>query len=117
MATYHIEPERATLHGHFSRDLPPVLTIDSGDTVVFRTLDAGWHLDRETKFSPMDRAKDSGHALCGPVAVRGAEPGMTLGIEIKSLVLGSWGWGGWLVAPSQQTFRAYYRGNCLSLGN
>ena len=45
MATYHIEPERATLHGHFSRDLPPVLTIDSGDTVVFRTLDAGWNLD------------------------------------------------------------------------
>ena len=94
MAIYTIEPERATLHGHFSRDLAPILTIDSGDTVVFRTLDAGWHLDRETKFSPLERAKDSGHALCGPVAVRGAEPGMTLAVEIKSIVPGTWGWGG-----------------------
>ena len=28
--------ERATLHGHFSRDLPPVLTIEPGDSVRFR---------------------------------------------------------------------------------
>ena len=40
MSTHRIEPERATLHGHFSRDLPPVLTIESGDTVRYRTLDA-----------------------------------------------------------------------------
>ena len=28
--------ERRTLHGHFSRDLEPVLSIDPGDTVRFR---------------------------------------------------------------------------------
>lgn len=107
MATYHIEPERRTLHGHFSRDLPPVLTIDSGDTVVFRTLDANWAVEPRTSprvedwprpFSPMEKGKDSGHALCGPVAIRGAEPGMTLAIEIHEIVPGSWGWngaGGW----------------------
>jgi acetamidase/formamidase len=94
MATHYIKPERTALHGHFSRDLSPILTIDSGDAVVFRTLDAGWHLDRETTFSPLDRVRDSGHALCGPVAIRGAEPGMTLRVEIKSIVLGNWGWGG-----------------------
>jgi acetamidase/formamidase len=99
MATYQIEPERATLHGHFSRDLPPVLTIESGDTVVFRTLDAGWNLESAQsgtarKFSPRDAVKDDGHALCGPVAVNGAEPGMTLAVEIKSITPGTWGWGG-----------------------
>ena len=45
MATYHIDPERRTLHGTFSRDLAPVLTIAPGDTVVYRTLDAGWGLE------------------------------------------------------------------------
>ena len=96
MALYKIEPERRTLHGKFSRDFEPVLTIDSGDTVVFRTLDAGWGLDGPTlprpKFQPHDPERDDGHALCGPVAIRGAEPGMTLAIEIKDIVPGSWGW-------------------------
>jgi len=32
--TYQLEPVRETLHGSFSRDYPPVLTIDSCDTMV-----------------------------------------------------------------------------------
>jgi len=107
MATYDIEPERATLHGHFSRDLPPAVTIDSGDTVVFRTLDANWaieprrsahHADWPATFQPRDPRMDDGHALCGPVAIRGAEPGMVLEIEIGAIVPADWGWtgaGGW----------------------
>jgi acetamidase/formamidase len=39
-----IEPGRKKLHGVFSRDLPPVLAVEAGDLVVFRTLDAGWGL-------------------------------------------------------------------------
>lgn len=105
MAVHHVEAERRTLHGHFSRDLAPVLTIDPGDTVVFRTLDAGWGLEPTAEgggpgrtFEPRDPERDAGHALCGPVAVRGAEPGMTLAIEIGELRTGTWGWtvaGGW----------------------
>jgi acetamidase/formamidase len=107
MAIHSIEPERRTLHGHFSRDLPPCLTIDSGDTVVFRTLDARWTVGLSAsgkwdtnapQFSPIDPQLDSGHALCGPVAIRGAKPGMTLEIQIKDIVPGDWGWtfaGGW----------------------
>ena len=34
--------ERRTLHGHFSRDLAPVLTIDPGDRCRFATPNAGW---------------------------------------------------------------------------
>ena len=107
MNTYHIEPERRTLHGHFSRDLPPVLTIEPGDTVVYRTLEAGWGLEPRDparpdvsprRFEPRNPETDSGHALCGPIAIRGAEPGMTLAVEIKEIRPGTWGWngaGGW----------------------
>lgn len=106
MALHVIEPERQTLHGHFSRDLPPVLTVDSGDMVRYRLLDAGWHLDdgigdgtaEAPKFGPRLPELDAGHALCGPVAIRGAEPGMTLEIEIGELRTGPYGWtvaGGW----------------------
>lgn len=105
IATHVIEPSRQTLHGHFSRDLSPILTIDSGETVVYRTLDAGWgleapHLDGSphSKFEPRDAELDRGHAMCGPIAIRGAEPGMTLEIEIGELRTGPYGFngaGGW----------------------
>ncbi len=98
MAFYTIEPERATLHGSFSREFPPVVTIDSGDTVRFRTLDVGWGLEPHTApgvprrtFEPRIEGRDSGHALCGPVAIRGAEPGMTLEVRIDAIRPGTWG--------------------------
>jgi acetamidase/formamidase len=102
-----IEPVREALHGHFSRELLPVLTIAPGDTVRFRTLDAGWNLeqrrsvryeDHPPKFEPRDPELDAGHALCGPVAIQGAEPGMALAVRIDDLRVGTWGWtaaGGW----------------------
>lgn len=105
MATYNIESERRTLHGHFSRDLPPVLTIASGDTVIFKTLDAGWGLEPPTArrnahlmFEPRDAVLDKGPALCGPVEIRGAQPGMTLEVDIRDVRPGSFGFtyaGGW----------------------
>ena len=45
MALHEIPLERRTLHGHFSRDLEPVLAIDPGDSIAFATLDAGWGLE------------------------------------------------------------------------
>jgi acetamidase/formamidase len=104
MTLHTIEPERRTLHGYFSRDIQPVLTIDPGDTVRFRTLDAGWSLGPSTKpdeprpeFQPRTE-DDDGHALCGPVFIRGAKPGMTLSVHIDEIRVGSYGWtgaGGW----------------------
>jgi acetamidase/formamidase len=97
-ALHALEPERATLHGHFSRDLAPVLEIDSGDTVRFRTLDVAWGLEsfaallegRERRTFPgRVSPQDDGHALVGPVAIRGARAGMTLEIAIGALVPGA----------------------------
>src|SRR5215208_52309 len=105
MAIHKIEPNENTLHGFFSRDLPPVLTIDSGDTVHFTTLEADWGLEnfKVSTFDP-DAAPPArrlattkvegprGHALCGPVAIRGAEAGMTLAVSVKKIRTGTWGW-------------------------
>ena len=107
MALYEIAPERRTLHGKFSRAWEPVLTVESGDTVRFQILDAGWSIEPRTsavpaerprKFEPRLPDRDEGHALCGPVFIEGAEPGMTLEVQVGEIRPGSWGWscaGGW----------------------
>ena len=99
MANHRIESVQETLHGYFSRDRASILTIDPGDTVVYRTLDAGWNLfdqpvpvKERKRFEPRDKEKNPGHALCGPIAIRGAEPGMVLEIIIKEIQPGKWGW-------------------------
>src|SRR5439155_5964607 len=99
MAFHVVEPIRANLHGHFSAELPPVLTVASGDTIRFRTLDGGWGLEpprldgsQRRLVEPRDPQLDAGHALCGPVAVLGAEPGMVLEVGIEAVDPGSGGW-------------------------
>lgn len=96
MTTYSIEPDHETLHGYFSRDLAPVLTIESGDTVIFRTLDAGWGLEPppppRKKFELEDKGRMNGHALCGPIYFNGAKQGMTLEVQINEVVPGDYGY-------------------------
>ena len=41
MARHHLDPAPRALHGFFSRELAPALTIESGDVVSFQTLDSG----------------------------------------------------------------------------
>ena len=105
MADHSITSERASLHGDFDAARPPCLTIDPGDRVTMSTLEAGWRLepspddtDTVPTFKPRDPDRDGGHALCGPIAVRDAQPGMTLAVHIDEVVPGSWGRtpvGGW----------------------
>jgi acetamidase/formamidase len=83
--------ERANLHGHFSRDLAPALTIDPGDSVRFATPNAGWSLDSGELFEPRSSPEDDGHALAGPIEVRGAREDETLVVRIDEVVPGPWG--------------------------
>jgi acetamidase/formamidase len=102
---HEIPLERRTLHGHFSSDLEPVLTIDPGDTIAFSTIDAGWGLEparpgstERQRFEPRDPKLDEGHPLIGPVEVRGATTGQTLAVRIDEVRVGSFGFtdaGGW----------------------
>ena len=95
---HHLEPGPATLHDHFSAALPAVLTVDPGDVVRIRTLDAGWGLEPFTRFEPPRRRHpvpegyDGGHALVGPIHVRGARPGTTLAVHVRNVRPGGWGY-------------------------
>jgi acetamidase/formamidase len=101
VAHHEIPLERRTLHGHFSRDLDPILTVDSGDSVGFACLNAGWRGASGERFDerlPEGDERDAGHALIGPIEVRGARAGGTLEVQIDEVRIGMWGVtdaGGW----------------------
>jgi acetamidase/formamidase len=97
--THVLEPDEHTLHGDFSVDREPVLTVEPGDSVRARTLESGWSTQpftgadadyRHRSRHPAYR-ESFGHALVGPIAVRGARPGMTLAVRITDVVPGGWG--------------------------
>jgi acetamidase/formamidase len=98
MALHEIPLERRTLHGHFSRELEPILTVDSGDSVAFACLNAGWRTAEHELFPDRDDELDAGHALIGPIEVRGARAGQTLAVGIDEVRIGVGGVtqaGGW----------------------
>jgi acetamidase/formamidase len=96
---HEIPLERRTLHGHFSCDLEPILTVDSGDSIAFSCLNAGWRTaEHETYPERREGELDAGHALIGPIEVRGARAGQTLAVGIDEVRVGSGGVtqaGGW----------------------
>ncbi len=98
---HEIPLERRTLHGHFSRDLEPILSVEPGDSIAFSCLNAGWRdmsRDRFELRAPDGDELDAGHALIGPVEVRGARVGQTLEVGIDEVRIGPWGvthGGGW----------------------
>jgi acetamidase/formamidase len=95
MTTHRLEAALDTVTDVFSRDLPPVLTIDPGDTLVVRTLDASGHLRRQPGPgvpSPMLMGDGRrGHCLVGPIAVRNTDQGMMLAVHLLSLRPDDWG--------------------------
>ncbi|HZZ95604.1 MAG TPA: acetamidase/formamidase family protein [Jatrophihabitantaceae bacterium] len=94
---WSIEARGSALHGVFDRAISPVLTIEAGDTVRAETLDAWWSAGPYTGGAPDERARvpehtaDAGHALTGPIAIRGAVPGRTLAVRIDSVTPGTYG--------------------------
>jgi acetamidase/formamidase len=83
--------DRRTLHGHFSRELEPVLEIDPGDSVQLAVPNAGWYLDSGERLEPRASPEDDGHPLAGPVLVRGALAGQTLAVRVDEVTPGPWG--------------------------
>jgi acetamidase/formamidase len=83
--------ERRTLHGHFSRDLPAVTALEPGDSVAFSCPNAGWRISANETFEPRNEQLDAGHALIGPIEVRGARAGKTLVVRIDEVRPGRFG--------------------------
>jgi acetamidase/formamidase len=87
---HEIPLAEATLHGYFSSALPPVLSVDPGDSVRFEALNGGWRREPDVEVE-RDRELHAGHALTGPVEVRGARADQTLVVRIDEVVPGPWG--------------------------
>lgn len=92
MATHHLDDTQP--HAFWDNTLPPRLHIQSGDTVVFETLEASAGQIRPDSPSEVVSSLDFAyiHPLTGPVYVDGAEPGDALEVEIVSIKHKGWGW-------------------------
>ncbi len=92
MATFTLKKEQKTFS--FSAANPPVLEIDSGDTVTFETGDAAY--ERLSKGESVEAiGLGNFNAVTGPVVVRGAQPGDALKIEILDVQV-TRAWSVWL---------------------
>jgi acetamidase/formamidase len=101
-ATYELQATpRTVAWGNYDAAAKPVLTIRSGDTVVFHTLltsspsalekagvaPAQVEQSLRTVFDQVHDRGPGGHILTGPVAIEGAEPGDVLEIRIRRIDL------------------------------
>ncbi|MBN8899968.1 MAG: acetamidase/formamidase family protein [Rhodospirillales bacterium] len=107
MATHTLNASPETVRwGTFDAAYPPLLTIQSGDTVTLQCVSgapevmppAGSGLAIPPELAAIHRAnipRAGGHILTGPVAVAGAAPGDMLEVRIDKIDLGNdWGYCG-----------------------
>jgi acetamidase/formamidase len=74
--------------GWFSRDYEPVVSVAPGESVSFHAFNAGWSWDADVE---PERPEGAGHALYGPVEVRGARAGQALVVRFDEIVPRDWG--------------------------
>jgi acetamidase/formamidase len=91
MALHELPCEPWALHGHFSPELEPVLSVDPGDTVVIATPNHAWDVEPDERLQARSPDVDTGHALAGPIEVRGAKAGQTLVVRIEEVRPAHWG--------------------------
>ena len=96
MTRHRLDPTPATTADVFSRDVRPALTVNPGDVIVLRSLNASGYLEPQTfpgeKVPTIASTKRSGHCLTGPIAIRGAVPGDVLAVRFVSLRPDTWGY-------------------------
>jgi acetamidase/formamidase len=108
MTQHRIDAGADTVHwGYFDASLPPVLTIDSGDTVTISTVSGAPDVMPPPPLAipPSLRAvqeavpnKLPGHMCTGPIAIRGAKAGQVLEVRIDAIEL-HYDWGYTFAAP------------------
>jgi acetamidase/formamidase len=100
--THQLKPTPKTVAwGYYDAATPPVLRIQSGDTVEVHTLITSSPAALERVFVPSDQIEQAlkdifkevtdkgpgGHILTGPIFVEGAEAGDTLEVRVKTVQL------------------------------
>lgn len=97
--THVVECDKKTARlGVFDANLPPILTVESGDTISFpntwshflNELQPGVPVDTLARLRRENPGKGP-HTIIGPIAVRDAEPGDVLEIRYKKLEPFTWG--------------------------
>jgi acetamidase/formamidase len=106
--SHRLDAGAKTIHwGYFDATLPPILTIDSGDTVTISTVSGGRDVMPPPPLVVPAALKDvqdhhhpklPGHMCTGPVAVRGLKLGQVLEVRIKQIEL-HYDWGYTLSRP------------------
>ena len=107
MALHYLAPTPTTVRfGMFDASYPPVMTVNSGDTVVLECVSGGTESMPPSEMGlPIPPALQAiqaanlprmgGHILTGPVAVHGAEPGDMLEVHVDKIEFGAeWGFCG-----------------------
>lgn len=83
---------------HYDPELAPVLTVAPGETVVVETLDAraGAVYDRPVgSLFELPRPPAGGsNPITGPIAIRGAQPGDALVVDVQTIDVADHGWTG-----------------------
>jgi acetamidase/formamidase len=103
MTRHRLDAAPETVHwGFFDAALPPILTVDDGDTVVMSTVSGGPDVLPGAAFTIRPAltaihaavtAKAPGHICTGPVAVRGAKAGQVLAVSIDAIAMADdWGY-------------------------
>jgi acetamidase/formamidase len=105
MTTHRLDAAPETVHwGYFDAGLKPLITVESGDTVVISTVSGGAEAlpPPDSGLTVPDALHDihrsvapklgGPHIMTGPVAVRGARAGQVLEVRIKAIDL-HYDWG------------------------
>ena len=109
MAQHRVDAGPDTIHwGYFDATLTPLLTIDSGDTVIMSTVSGGRDVmpppplmvppELAAIQAQVPKKMMPGHICTGPVAVRAAAAGQVLEVRIKAIEL-FYDWGYNVVRP------------------
>src|SRR5580698_8445604 len=107
MATHRLSPAPSTVRwGTFDAAYPPLITVNSGDTVVLECVSGGPEVmpppgsgmsipPALAAIHAANLPRVGGHILTGPVAIAGAQPGDMLEVHIDKIAFGAdWGYCG-----------------------
>lgn len=93
MADHHLTRDPEHVHYDWDRARDPVLSVSPGESVRFDCLDAAdGQLPDEPTVADVEAVDAPGHALTGPVAVEGTEPGDTLAVDVIDVEHEGVGW-------------------------